>query len=176
MSDSRRRTFLKRGRQLRSGETGAQSSSGSGLSGFTVDEQRISVEDELGPFPDGKPSRGSAKSWIPPKKQSGLRVVRPKRGRDLYIMGDLPFDWFQKASQCSPSALRVALAIWRKVGLRYGDAVVEITLADVKPFGVNHRKTKIAGLKQLEEAGLIELSQEGHEAYVVTVIPNVRVT
>lgn len=71
----------------------------------------------------------------------------------------VPEQWLRSVCQLKPKTLAVAMALWYLVGKkRQRDVVFSNEIA--KRFGVN-RKAKVAGLVDLEAAGLVGIQKRG---------------
>lgn len=92
-----------------------------------------------------------------------------RRVEGEFLKGPISLDWLGRASKLPGKApLATAIAIMFEVGRRRSPQVT-LTTAILDRFGVN-RKAKYRGLKQLEEAGLIEVDRRPRRNPVVTVL------
>jgi hypothetical protein len=86
-----------------------------------------------------------------------------------FVKGPIPLDWLGRAAKLTGKApLATALAIMFEVGRRRSPQIT-LTTPILDRFGVN-RKAKYRGLKQLEEANLIQVDRRPRKNPIVTVL------
>ena len=94
------------------------------------------------------------------------RAPRYSRASKLYVQR-LDLDWIQTAAQLPGKAVQVALALWFYRHIEK-NVVIQPTGKKAAEFGV-YRKSKIAALRRLEEAGLVEVSFKDRRSPRVTI-------
>jgi len=91
-------------------------------------------------------------------------VIPPKRGRQKFIKGPLPLEWFERAVQGnSAAAVTVGLLLFYLRGMGRRKIVLSNELAS--RFSIT-RNTKARALRALEDAGLISLQRTGQRVVI----------
>ena len=100
--------------------------------------------------------------FVPDNEVPIDRTIKRKQNPQ-FIKGPLPLAWFQKAAQCSPSAVKLGLLLFRFHGM--GKSQITISNELARRFNIS-RNTKTAALKALEHAGLIKQKHVGQRVLV----------
>jgi hypothetical protein len=99
----------------------------------------------------------------------GIRVLaQSPRVHGEFVKGPIPLDWVGKAAALPGKTLAVALAIMFESGRRRSTEI-RLTTAICARFCVG-RKAKYRGLKNLEEASLVEVVRQPRKNPLVKII------
>jgi hypothetical protein len=79
----------------------------------------------------------------------------------------ISYDWISTACQLSGTATRVGLILWFLSGLN-NNRTVKLTNRYLDDFGL-HRTSKYEGLRQLQKAGLVSVTQRNGSSPSVTI-------
>jgi hypothetical protein len=96
-------------------------------------------------------------------------MPRPARAPDRLIRAPLSSDWFTAAAGLGGKALAVGLALHYYAGSRSVWQNIPVSNELMETFNVS-RNAKRYALKQLANAGLITMTQEGKAAPRVTIV------
>ena len=75
-----------------------------------------------------------------------------------FLKGPIPWSWIVAAAALPGRALLVGLCVWRLVGATKSNTL-SFGNSDLKPLGID-RATKSRALRELEQAGLIEVTHQ----------------
>jgi hypothetical protein len=95
------------------------------------------------------------------------RPPRHKPG-ESFLKGPIPWSWITRASQLPGRSLHVALGVWYLAGLTK-KGTVKLSGNVLKDLGVD-RYAANRGLKQLEDAGLVEVERHAGRQPIVTIL------
>ncbi len=95
------------------------------------------------------------------------RAPKPRRG-ERFLKGPVPWDWLCEAAKLPGKALHVAVVLWHVSGLtRSRD--VRLEQRHLKSFGLG-RKAVYAGLKAMQNLGLVGLKKKTGSRPTVTIL------
>jgi hypothetical protein len=95
------------------------------------------------------------------------RVGRARKASDRFV--EVPLWWAEQAARAT-STPKAFVWIWLlHMAWRAKNSTFTISNEQLRAFGV-HRNTKYQALRELERAGLIQVSREGKKAPLVTLL------
>lgn len=87
---------------------------------------------------------------------TGTLLAAPKRAP--FLRGPIPLEWLSVAASLPGKTLNVAIALWWRHGMAKGQPF-KLTRTALKAMNVE-RDAESAGLKRLEQAGLIRVERK----------------
>ena len=101
-----------------------------------------------------------------------MNIKRKHKKYSLFIKGPIQLMWITEACKLTKSAIKVALAICFLKGI-YGDNIFKLENTIIKRFGID-RQGKSRGLRELEQAGLVEVVQNKGSLPLIKVVDSVK--
>ncbi len=111
--------------------------------------------ESIGQFDIGRVSRFGSKS-------------QPRSVKGKFLRGPVPLEWLRRAAMLPGKSLAVGIVLWFEAGCDKC-LTVRITNAVGKKLGIE-RRSKDRGLRNLEEAGLVEVDRHRGRCPVVTIL------
>ena len=102
----------------------------------------------------------------PGQRFSKRLTRRGRKGR--FLRGPIPWDWLCAVARLPGKALHVGLVLWHVVGLKKSREV-KLERRHLHSFGLG-RKAVYAGLKAMEEQGLVGLSKKTGGRPTITIL------